>query len=53
MPAGKKQKKDSQTTFRLSSAELENLKRVAAQEGRSIPDMIRRAIAQAYPIPKK
>jgi len=53
MPAVKKHKKDSQTTFRIPAVELEHLRKVAADEGRSVPDMIRRAILKAYPLPKK
>jgi predicted DNA-binding protein len=48
-----KKRKDSQTTFRIPAEELEHIKRLAVAEGRSLPDMIRRAIAKAYPLPKK
>jgi predicted DNA binding CopG/RHH family protein len=53
MPAAKKHKKDSQTTFRIPAVELAHLKQVAEAEGRSVPDLIRRALAKVYPLPKK
>ncbi|MCE9588368.1 MAG: ribbon-helix-helix domain-containing protein [Verrucomicrobia bacterium] len=52
MPAVKKHKKDSQTTFRIPAVELAHLKKVAESEGRSVPDLIRRAISKAYPMQK-
>jgi len=52
MPAAK-HRKDSQTTIRIPAVELAHLKKVAVEEGRSVPDLIRRAILKAYPMIKK